>query len=271
MSAAEKAGWREFTEVVRYWVLAADPDGVEPKEQVAGRSFSSHKTSDGMVKGSFNLDPLTGHILQTAVELESQRIRAEEDAGDPTLRTVSQRRADALARLVDRGAKSPNGKTTTPLLHLVMSERVAAEALSRLDDSADVEDLQQLPLRHRDVDGRCELIDGTPIHPQFGVAALALAELRRIVLGADSEIKDLGRGVRCFPIHLKQALLVQARGRCDVPACDAPASWLQADHLIPWGRWGPTNIANGCIKCQPHNREKRDRLPVERKPTPQRE
>jgi hypothetical protein len=112
-----------------------------------------------------------------------------------------------------------------------------------------------------DPDGRCELIDGTPIHPHYALALLATATLRRLILSADGEILDLGRGVRCYPRHLKDAMLVVAKGRCQTPGCDAPLWWLQADHLLSWHHLGPTATRNGQILCGPHNRQKRNRPP----------
>ena len=79
--------------------------------------------------------------------------------------------------------------------------------------------------------------------------------------GPAGEVTDLGRRSRGFPARLKQALLVQARGRCRSPGCDAPLAWLQADHLIPWRRDGTTSLRNGQILCDPHNKAKGDRLP----------
>jgi len=117
----------------------------------------------------------------------------------------------------------------------------------------------RLPVDHDNPTRRCELIDGTPIHPRLALAAAATAHVRRLVLGAESEVLDLGRTVRTFPRHLKQLLLILARGRCQSPGCDAPLAWLQADHYIPWSRDGPTSLANGHILCDPHNKKKRDR------------
>ena len=124
----------------------------------------------------------------------------------------------------------------------------------------DVEvDPHRLPLDPHDIDGRCELIDGTPIHPHWALAALATADLRRLVMGAEPEDTDLSRTVRLYPPHLKHILLITARGRCQTPGCDAPFAWLQADHILAWTNGGHTNLTNGQILCDPHNKTKRDR------------
>ena len=263
IEAAETCDWSEFVALCRYWALAFDPDGPEPDEQVTSRSMSYQTDSDGTLSGRFKLDPLAGAAFTTALEQQIQRL-FREDSETNSDRTATQRRADALVQLVVAGAQNPDVRLPTPLVHIVMSSQVAQDALSRLAGGAVdalTVDKYRLPLDHGDIDGRCELIDGTPIHPRFALAALASATLRRMVFGPDGEILDLGRKARGFPQHLKQALLVKARGRCQHPGCQAPVAWLQADHLMPWNRHGPTAITNGQILCDPHNKAKRDDIP----------
>ena len=80
-------------------------------------------------------------------------------------------------------------------------------------------------------------------------------------MSADSEILDLGTGVRLYPRHLKDAILAAARGRCEVSGCDAPLAWLQADHHIPHSRHGPTSTRNARARCDPHNKTKGNQMP----------
>jgi Domain of unknown function (DUF222) len=281
VDAARTCSWADFVAVCRYWKLRFDPDGREPREQVARRSLHHRTQADGTVSGRFTLDPIAGAALVSAVEQHAQRLfRADAEA--KAERTATQRRADALTELVARGAQHPDQPLAGPLIHVVMSETVAEDTMSRMATDAAWPGPAQspgsgtasdgpapppstatgpLPVHFGDLDGRCELIDGTPIHPHFVLALLATATLRRMVFGPGSEIIDLGRSARGFPLRLRQALLVRARGRCQSPGCSAPLSWLQADHLLPWHRHGPTSLANGQILCDPHNKSKRDRPP----------
>ena len=258
--------WRDFKESLRYWVLAADPDGEEPKEQQEKRKLTVGRKGDGAVSGSFNLDPVGGTELMTAVAQDADRLWRQDQA-DGTERTTTQRYADALVNLVARGAKRKNGSIPAPLVHIVMSPRVAADTLIRIaceesgEPLPDAIDPWLLPLDHDDLDGRCELVDGTPIHPRLAVAYLGIAELRRLVMDADSEILDLGNKVRCYPRHLKDAILAAARGRCAERGCDAPLTWLQADHDMPFSLNGPTATRNAKARCDPHNKIKGDRAP----------
>lgn len=258
--------WRDFNESLRYWVLAADPDGEEPREQAEARRVTARRRGDGSVSGTFQLDPLAGTAFLTALNQESDRLwRADQETGDE--RTTAQRFADALVSLVARGARRKNGSVPAPLIHLVMSPGVAADALIRMacDESGerlpDGIDPWRLPIERGNVDARCELVDGTPIHPRLAAAYLGIAELRRLVMGADGEILDLGSAVRCYPRHLKDAILAAGRGRCAEPGCDAPLTWLQADHDLPFSRHGPTATRNGKARCDPHNKAKGDRVP----------
>ncbi len=252
IEAAETCQWPEFQQVVRYWILAADPDGPGPDEQLAARYCRISKTADGSVVGRFRLDPVAGQAVVSALAQETQRL-FRTDTESASLRTKTQREADALLNVVARGAARPNGSIPAPLVHLVISEQVVEQLLDA-DNSQ-----QSVSLDAFDVDRRCELVDGTPLHPGLALATLAAANFRRQVLGASSETIDLGRTVRGFPSALKQALLVEARGRCQVSGCDAPFPWLQADHVHPWHKDGPTSLTNGQILCDPHNKAKGDR------------
>jgi hypothetical protein len=99
-------------------------------------------------------------------------------------------------------------------------------------------------------------VDGTPIHPHLAAGALGVGVLRRLVVGAASELMDLGLSVRCFPRHLADAIKTRDGGRCRmVDGCDAPHQWLDTDHIRPWSHFGPTSVGNGRCGCAPHNRK----------------
>ncbi len=245
IEAATSCLWREFVEAARYWRLAADPDGPEPLEQLTRRFCRITKHADGTVSGRFRLDPVGGEAVVTAVGRAEQAL-FRDDGAEGSLRSPSQRRADALVELIARGAGPGGGKPARPLVHVVMSERVVEALLAGRHPGLDP----------TDVDRRCELVDGTPLDPRIGAGVLAGATFRRLVLGSDHEVLDLGRRVRRFPAHLREALLAAGRGRCRIPGCDAPPSWLQVDHIHPWHRAGPTSTANGQILCDPHNKAK---------------
>ena len=241
VEAGESLSWPEFVAVLRYWELAADPDGEEPAEQMASRSCRYRQNRDGSVSGRFELDPVAGQAFVAALEAEAQAL-FRQDAEDGTVRTAAQRRADALVRLVCSGDGVVRSR---PLVHVVLGEEVLAGG----------------PVHASEPGGRCEFVDGMPVHPDVARALALRADLRRFLVDGAGELLDLGRRVRGFPPWLKQALLVAARGQCAEPGCDAPIHWLQADHVIPWARGGSTSWGNGQILCDPHNKAKRDHPP----------
>jgi hypothetical protein len=285
VQAAIDCPWEKFQQALRYWALAADPDGEEPADQFEKRSMNYRTNGDGSVDGRFHLDPLAGHAFTTALDRLVQRLWNEDQEAGPT-RTATQRRADAFMMLITHGAANPDANLPGALLHIVMSQTVAEHVLSSrprtenpwptpASDSDTTPPGQwpwlwppgeggpgdRLPIADDDIDARCEFINGIPLHPHWAAAAMATARFRRLVFSTEGEILEHGRTTRLFPAQAKQALLVKARGRCQEPGCDAPITWLQADHLLPWIRNGPTDIANGQILCSLHNRRKHDTPP----------
>ena len=258
--AARSLPWADFQTVLRYWELGADPDGQEPAEQHRNRSCAHTTNADGTATGRFHLDPLAGAAFTQAMDTIVQRLwRHDQDAG--STRTTAQRRADAFIELITSGSSDP-------LVHIVMSEQVAEDLLhdtATATEGPGAGSREPAPCRldPENIDGRCETINGTPLHPHWAAAILTIARFRRLIFGTDNEILEHGRRTRTFPAQLKQALLVRARGRCQEPGCDAPLAWLQADHRIPWARAGPTDAANGQILCAKQNKLKRDHAPEE--------
>ena len=73
---------------------------------------------------------------------------------------------------------------------------------------------------------------------------------------------------RLFSRRDKQLLLYRAGDRCERHTvfgwrCQATTK-LEADHIHPHSRGGWTNVANGQILCQSHNRAKTNRIPFDR-------
>ncbi|MCP3988610.1 MAG: DUF222 domain-containing protein [Actinomycetia bacterium] len=229
VQAAAGCQWDEFQRVLRYWAQAADPDGDEPRDQATKRSVDYSTNADGSVSGRFRLDPLAGHAFTSAMDrLVRQLWREDQETG--STRAASQRRADAFVILVRNGAANPDSNLSGALIHIVMSETVAEHLLTsvpRAEGPGPWPGADRVPLDPDDIDGRCEFINGIPVHPHLAAAAMATARFRRLIFS------------------------------------DAPLTWLEADHLIAWNRDGPTNTTNGQILCSRHNKLKNDNPPSE--------
>lgn len=256
IDAAANCSFDGFETVVAYWAIAADPDGEEPREQLAKCGLGLRKRYDGCVAIDGLMDPIMGHAALTAVEFEYQKLFRDDTANGVT-RTSRQRRAHAMINLIQRGAARADGTLPIPLVNVVMSEKVAEDTLERINKPSS----EPLPVDADDIDGRCELIDGTPIHPHYALAVLGVANLRRHVMSANSRTLDVSVDTRAFTPAQKNTLLVEARGKCTTIGCDAPFAWLEADHHHPHNKHGPTIIANGKMRCAPDNRYKSDHPP----------
>ena len=85
-----------------------------------------------------------------------------------------------------------------------------------------------------------------------------IGHVRRVVIGADGVIINLGRRSRLFTGSARDAALLQAvldRGRrCLWPGCRH--RHCQIDHRHEWHHHGHTNLDNAGPLCGRHNRHK---------------
>jgi hypothetical protein len=104
---------------------------------------------------------------------------------------------------------------------------------------------------------RCSSLDGRPVDTREAVAAALVGDVRRVVVGADGVVIDLGRRRRLFTGAAQLAVRLSSI-HCYWPGCNVPVTQCQTDHLIPWADrgGGSTNPGNGGPACGRHNRLK---------------
>ena len=79
------------------------------------------------------------------------------------------------------------------------------------------------------------------------------SDVVRILLGADSQVLDVGRALRVPNPAIRRALAVRDRG-CVWPHCERPPSWTQAHHIQHWARHrGGTDRDNLVLLCWRHH------------------
>lgn len=161
---------------------------------------------------------------------ERQR-RTEIEARDPLaeLATPQQRRADALISMIQAAAGAEKAPGAARVLVKLDFGRLRADAAGA-GVIGDDEQLSAGELRRVCCD----------------------AELIPIVLGADSEILDVGRAQRLVTPGLRAALIARDGG-CVFPGCDAPPSRCEAHHVVPWYLGGPTALWNLALLCHRHH------------------
>ncbi len=264
---ARQLEWKSFKSAADYWLLVNDPDGQQPKEQLVKNSCTITPLAGGRRRIVLNLDAVSGATVEDAIMNEASLL-LDQDNEDGRVRTVSQRRAEAFTNICKRGANRSE-TTAKPLFHVVMSLKVLLHALAQLAKDEAEQDFTSV-LDPNDVDGRCELIDGTPIHPKFALVLLMQARIRRQVLTAKSQTLNASVESRLFPTWMKYIKLVETRGQCETAGCDALHNWLQGDHRKPRTKQGQTTLDNLNMLCAADNKLKSDGPPLAERTSPHR-
>lgn len=112
---------------------------------------------------------------------------------------------------------------------------------------------------------RSHTLDGRCIAPAEAVAAALVGHVRRVVLGADGVVVDMGRSQRLFTGPRRLAVLLSALA-CSWIGCHIPTSGCQADHLLPWDAGGTTDAHDAGPACGKHNRFRNHGFTVTRQP-----
>ena len=279
ITTAATCSYDGFVSACDYWLVHIDPDGEEPKDQIESSrlALGTGRGGRGLIEGV--CDAISGQKIRTAVEHEAEKLRRQDKVND-VVRTDAQRKMAALTNLVERGFAREDGPLPVPLVNIVMSQSVAEWARAVL--AGEIEPGDTVPVSALDVDGRCELIDGTPIHPFLAMLALGdhgldtagQPNLRRYVMDAKSRAIDVSVNARSAPEWMRTTALIQTRGNCSTLGCDAPHSWLNIDHIEPVAHGGETVLENLEPLCRPDNQHKaatpgltawRDRTPPPRR------
>jgi hypothetical protein len=147
----------------------------------------------------------------------------------------------------------------------VRSRAAQTPASDSFDGLAPTEaDLPVTGRRGRRVGHRCSSLDGRPVDAREAVAAALVGQVRRVVVGADGVVIDLGRRRRLFTGAAQLAVRLSSI-HCYWPGCNVIVTRCQTDHLIPWAdHGGSTNPRNGGPACGKHNRLKEHGYTVHR-------
>jgi hypothetical protein len=148
-------------------------------------------------------------------------------------RPLSQRRVDALIAVCRESLA--NDKGTLAGTSVTMLVTVPLETLQTGVGTATIAGVDE------------------PISAGTARRLAADAELIPVVLGAGSEVLDLGRSARLFTPAQRRALAARDGG-CIWPGCTMPPAWCEVAHLLAWALGGETDLANGALMCPHHHR-----------------
>ncbi len=208
----------------------ADAAGVlaEQVNAVEYRRLELTRCEDGRIVVRGLLDPVGGATLRVALA----PLCARSGAGDE--RPRARRLADGLVELamhaLDHGFATDRGG---PRTHLQLT--------------ASVDTLMGVPGAPG---GDLEFAGAVPAAT---VQRLACdASVRRVLLGPDSAVIDVGRALRVPSGAGRAALRVRDQG-CVWPGCERPSAWTNAHHVVHWGHGGKTNLDNLVLFCHRHH------------------
>ncbi|MFW6774341.1 DUF222 domain-containing protein [Nocardioides sp. CPCC 205120] len=213
----------------------------EEREAAARVSLTMREDGHGCVHGRFVLPELQGAMLTKIIDaiasprrdhLRDDQASSEADDRRPSWR----RRGEAFAELVERmrDADLPDaaGAGATVVVTMPLDTLTGGLAAASLDTG------------HR-------------ISPGEARRLACGADLVPAVLGAASEVLDLGRGARLHSRAQRIALIVRD-GACTADGCDAPPQRCEAHHETPWSRGGHTTVDQGRLLCHRHHRAAHD-------------
>lgn len=238
---ARTLSFAAFRRVCAHVAQLVDEDGAEARAEAmrAGRRVHLAKSFEGAVLGEVCLDPIAGAIVTGELErlearlFETERREAQALAGStegppPRLRTLAQRRADALVEMARRSAACSDD---APAQGALVSVLVDFPTL---------------------VGRICELSDGTVVSPGSVLPLLDEALVERAVWKSPMRI-EVSAKARFFTGATRRAIELRDRV-CQHPYCEAPAERCEVDHIVPASRGGPTTQENGRLACSFHNR-----------------
>ncbi|GAB3886463.1 HNH endonuclease signature motif containing protein [Terrabacter terrigena] len=229
---------RELARLISHARATLKPPAALESEEAGlrlGRSFRRVRSSAGFSVFELRLDPEGAAVVESAVDaLSAPRpdLCLDGGAGEIDPRTPATRRADALLEIVGRGVAAPEGVTRSPRTTLVVT--MSLDALLEKVRGAG-------------------LLDSDAALSPSAVRRLACeAGVVPMVLGARSEVLDLGHTRRLFSPAQRRALAVRDGG-CSFPGCTVPPMWCDAHHVVHWLHGGCTDLTNGALLCGRHH------------------
>ncbi len=133
VAAARDHDFVEFTNRLTVWLINHTTSD-EVQEQVKKTSCTWNTNTDGSIDGRFHLDPLSAAAVGTALGDEMQRLFRQQSEGPGNAATPNRRRGQALVGLIVGGAEAPGSATTTPLVNLMIGQKILEKFLERYLD-----------------------------------------------------------------------------------------------------------------------------------------
>jgi hypothetical protein len=227
LDAARQLAPTEFRDVMRYWGSCADDalNRSRAQDDLDGNYLDLTRTFGGVGHAQGRFDPLSlAALIKVLDEMEPP------DPKDAAIRrNLSQRRADALMRLVT-GDKAPEVNVDAIVDVDTMAGRMPTDLTTAW----------------------CELEGVGTISPALMSLLLCDCAIGRVLMRGKSEVLDLGRRTRLITPSQRRALRIRDRG-CVEPGCSLPARFCDGHHKIHWTRHGDSDLDNLELRCRRHH------------------
>jgi hypothetical protein len=221
---------RRFENIALRILQHLDQDGKAPDDRELAepkREFHCSSRKDGSVVFRGHIDPEAGAKLAALIS----PLAKPKSGTDP--RTTAERQGDAFAEIVELASTSddlPDEGGERPHLALTMS----------------LKEFQELK-------GVAEMEGAGPLNAASARRIACDSKVMRAVIGANSEILDIGRLYRTIPNQIRRALILRDKG-CAFPGCGQRPRQCHAHHVIHWADGGPTSLNNLVLLCGEHHR-----------------
>ncbi|MFI9383591.1 DUF222 domain-containing protein [Kutzneria sp. NPDC052558] len=214
----------QFKDVAQRILVLLDQDGKAPDDRESAqpkRTLTIRKRRNGGdIDGFLDLESLA--LLEALISPLAKPTSAE----DP--RTTAERQGDALVEILElaAGCKDlPEEGGEKPHIALTMSWT----------------DFQEQR-------GTAELAGMGPLNAASVRRIACDSTILRVVLGARSEVLDIGRASRTIPNAIRRALIIRDKG-CAFPGCGRKPRQCHAHHVVEWADGGPTSLDNLVLLC----------------------
>ena len=234
----------------RYLVEVLDPDTADAREaarlerELRAAKHNRHLIFDhdhhGSVRIRGSLPVVDAEAFIRLVDSYDAQAARGIDRLDPLAETITpaMRRADALMALVNahqQQSLAPNHGGDRPRVVVTVSYDTLVKTAT------------DAGLLHGELGGT-----GEQVAPSVLRQLLCDAEVMPAVLGADSQVLDVGRTQRLVTPAIRAALEVRDAG-CVFPGCDKPPNACHAHHIVPWWAGGVTALHNLVLVCPHHH------------------
>ncbi len=234
LEMALETSFAAFRRNLRIIANRLDADGAEPDcSDVDELSLSTDAQGGLHLRGRLSGHQATAfsRALRNEYDRQWRSASTEHGRAGAEIPTPAVLRARALVEVVRRGLGSDPASAERPRCDAV----IVVEHDTVLD-------------RHT-----VRTDDGEPLDAVTAAVLACDAYLQPLVIDPDTNTPlFVGRASRYATREQRRALMVRDGG-CVFPGCDAPASWCDAHHVIPWDQGGTTDIDNLALLCRRHH------------------